>query len=137
MLFALSALYLHQLFAQMSSSDIVVNTKVSRDGAWQKRGYLSLNGFSWHWLRTSIDNEVMSKKCKLCDIWENKKGTQEYTDWKCEHSYSINHEGSAGAMEVNWLKRIFSRSIRLHKLRYNFYIRDDDSKCFNEIILMV
>ena len=29
---------------------------------------------------------------------------------------------------------MFSRSIRLHKLRYNFYIRDGDSKCFNEII---
>ena len=35
-------------------------------------------------------------------------------------------------MEVNGLKKIFSRSIRLHKLRYNFYI-DGDSKSFNEI----
>ena len=80
----------------------------------------------WQW--SHVQN------CKQWDIWENEKGTQEYTDWKFKHSYSINHEGSAGAMEVNWLKRIFSRSIRLHKLRYNFYIRDDDSKCFNEII---
>ena len=36
-------------------------------------------------------------------------------------------------MEVNGLKRMFSRSIRLHQLRYNFYIRDGDSKSFNEI----
>ena len=28
---------------------------------------------------------------------------------------------------------MFSRSIRLHKLRYNFYIGDGDSKSFNEI----
>ena len=54
------------------------------------------------------------------------------TDLKSEHSCSINHEGSTGAMEVNGLKKIFSRSIRLHKLRYNFYI-DGDSKSFNEI----
>ena len=27
-----------------------------------------------------IDNEVMFKKCKQCDIWEKKKGTQGYTD---------------------------------------------------------
>ena len=36
-------------------------------------------------------------------------------------------------MEVNGLKRMFSRSIRLHKLRYNFYIEDGDSKSFDEI----
>ena len=46
-----------------------------------------------------------------------------YTDWKSEHSCSINHEGKCmGNMEVNGLKRMFSRSIRLNKLRYNFYI---------------
>ena len=70
----------------------------------------------------------MSKKCKQCDIWENKKDTQEYTDWKSEHRCSINHEGSAGTMAVNGLKRMFSQSIRLHKLRYSFYIGDGDSK---------
>ena len=75
----------------------------------------------------------MSKKCKQCDIWENKKGTREYTDLKSEHSCSINYERSAGAMEVNGLKKKFSRFIRLHKLRYNFYIGNGDSKSFNEI----
>ena len=80
-----------------------------------------------------IDNEVMSKKCKQCDIWEKKEGTQEYTDWKSKHSCSINYEGSLGAMEVNGLKSMFSQSTRLHKLRYDFYIGDGDSKSFNEI----
>ena len=41
----------------------------------------------------------MYKKCKQCKIWENNKDTQEHTDWKSEHSCSINHDGSAEAME--------------------------------------
>ena len=107
-----------------TSSSGIVNTKVSRDGAWQKRGYSSLNGIVTLIANGKcIHNEVMSKKCKQCNIWQSKKGTQEYTDWKSEHSCSINHEGSAGAVEVNGLKRLFSQSIRLHKLRYNFYRR--------------
>ena len=36
-------------------------------------------------------------------------------------------------MEVTGLKKMFSRFIRLHKLRYDFYIGDGDSKSFNEI----
>ena len=114
-----------------TSSGDTVNTKVSGDGAWQKRGYSSMNGVTLIANGKCIDNEVMSKKCKLCAILENKKGTQEYLDWKSEHSCSINHEGSAGAIEINGLRRMLSRSIRLHKLRYNFYIGDGDSndKC--------
>ena len=35
-------------------------------------------------------------------------------------------------MEVTGLKRMFSRSIRLLKRRYNFYIGDGDSKSFSK-----
>ena len=55
-----------------------IATKVSGDEAWQKRGYSSLNGVVTLIANGKcIDNEVMSKKCKQCDM-ENKKGTQEY-----------------------------------------------------------
>ena len=109
---------------ETSSSDIV-NTKVSGDGAFQNGGYSWLNGVVTLIANGKcIGSEVMSKKCKQCDIWESKKDTQEYTDWRSEHSCSINHEGSARAMEVNGLKRMFSWFIHLHKLRYNFYIGD-------------
>ena len=112
----------------------IVNTKVSGDGSWQKRGYASLNGVVTLISNGKcIDNEVMSKKCKQCDRWEHKKGTKEYTNWKAEHNCSINHEGSAGAMEVNGLKRMFSRSVALFNLRYLFYIGDGDSKSYEEI----
>ena len=89
---------------QISISDIV-NTKVIGDEAWQKWRYSSLNGIATLVANGKcIENEVMSKKCKQCDIWENKKGIQGYTDWKSEHGCSINHEGSADAIEVNGLK---------------------------------
>ena len=65
---------------EASSSDIV-NAKVSRDGAWKKRGYSSLSCVVTVIANSKcIDNEVMSKKCKQCDIWENKKSTYEYTN---------------------------------------------------------
>ena len=52
---------------QASSSDIV-NTKVCGDGVWQERGYSSMNGVMTLIANGKcIDNEVISKKCKLCD----------------------------------------------------------------------
>ena len=114
----------------------IVNTSVSGDGAWQKRGFSSLNG-----VMTLISNgkcidiEVMSKKCRQCDVWEHKKGTDAYQKWKETHSdyCLINHHGSSGAMEVTGLNRIFNRSIKLHNLRYTFYIGDGDSKSFADV----
>lgn len=57
--------------------DGVVNTKVSGDGAWQKRGYSSLNGVMTLISNGKcIDQEVMTKKCKQCDLWKHRKGTR-------------------------------------------------------------
>ena len=116
--------------------DGITNVSVSGDGAWQKRGFSSLNG-----VMTLISNgkcvdiEVMSKKCRQCDVWEKKQGTKEYKEWKETHSEfcSINHHGSSGAMEITGLNRLFKRSINLYKLRYTFYIGDGDSKSFVDV----
>ena len=66
---------------QTSSSNIV-NTKVSEDGAWKKRG--------WLWTANVLTMTSCPKSVNS-DIWENKKGTQEYADWRSEHSCSIYH----------------------------------------------
>ncbi|XP_066929989.1 uncharacterized protein [Clytia hemisphaerica] len=116
--------------------DGVTDISVSGDGAWQKRGYSSLNGVMTLIAEGKcIDNEVMSKKCRQCDLWEKKKGTEEYEKWKKTHDNfcSMNHQGSSGAMEVTGLKRIYHRSVKNHKLRYKFYIGDGDSKSFAEV----
>ena len=61
---------------QISSSD-VANTKVSGDGAQQKRGYSSRNDVVTLVVSGKyIDNEAISTKWKQCDICENKKGSQ-------------------------------------------------------------
>ena len=54
--------------------DSIVNTKVSGDGVWQKRGYSSLNGVMTLISNGKcIDQEVMTKKCRQCDLWEHRK----------------------------------------------------------------
>ena len=81
--------------ASTTDIDSVLDTKVSGDGAWQKRGHSSLsrvvtligNG-------KCIDYEVLSKKCKSCEAWEYKKATDivGYNDWKAQCVQSITQE---------------------------------------------
>ena len=83
----------------------IVNTPVKGEGAWQKRGYSSLNSVVTVISHGKcVDVEVMSKKCRQCDIWDKKKteNPDAYEEWKQRHegNYSINHKGSSGAMEV-------------------------------------
>ena len=122
--------------ASTTDIDSVLDTKVSGDGAWQKRGYSSLNGVvTLIGNGKCIDYEVLSKKCKSCEAWEYKRAIDivGYNDWEAEHVCSIKHTGSAGAMEVVGIQKMFGRSVNLHGLRYTFYIGDDDTKSFDHI----
>ena len=66
----------------------------------------------------------MSKYCKQCDLWEKKKGTEEYEKWKETHDNfcSITKAGSC-AMGVTGLKQIYRRSMKNHKLRYKYLLK--------------
>ena len=122
--------------ASTTNIDNILDTKVSGDGAWQKRGHSSLNGVvTLVGNGKCIDYEVFSKKCKSCEAWEYKKATDivGYNDWKAQHVCSMNHTGSAGAMEVVGMQKMFGRSVNLHGLRYTFYIGDGDTKSFDQI----
>lgn len=46
---------------------------------------------------------------------------------------AVNHEGSAGKMEVDSVVEMFRRSETLHQLKYTHYIGDGDSKTFKGI----
>ena len=110
---------------------------VSLDESWQKRGHDSLNGVvtAINWVNDKvIDYHVMSKKCKLCQIWNKKKRSPEYDVWKTEHKCSINHKGSAGSMESAGDIEIFQWSMNNHNLRYNSYIGDGDSSSCNKVV---
>ena len=107
----------------------------SLDGSWQKRGHSSLNG-----LVTAISNgkcidaKVYSKKCKACEIWESRKGTDEYEKWKLDHDCKINHQQSSGAMEAAGASEIFCTSIAKHRRIYKDYIGDGDTSSFKEVV---
>ena len=81
------------VYEQSTDMDgLLRNTSVSGDGAWQKRGYSSLNGvMTLISGGKCVDVEVLSKKCKRCEHWERKKETDEYLEWKETHECSINH----------------------------------------------
>ena len=46
---------------------------------------------------------------------------------------SINHTGSAGAMKVVGMQKMFGRSVKLHGVWYTFYIGDGGTKSLDHI----
>ena len=119
-------------------NDGICDVTASFDGTWQRRGYASLNGVV---SCISIDTgkclayECLTKKCKSCDVWEKRKGTDEYEKFKKTHDCPINHIGSAAAMETVGVKKIYERSVETLNLRYMMYIGDGDSKAYPSIQL--
>ena len=110
---------------------------VSLDLPWGKRRHDSQNDAvtAINWVNEKvIDYHVISKKFKVCEVWNRKKGSPEYDAWKAEHNCSINHKGSAGSVESAGAIKIFQRSINNHKLRCNNSIGDDDSCSFNKVV---
>ncbi|XP_066596972.1 uncharacterized protein [Prorops nasuta] len=111
---------------------------VSGDGTWRKRGFSSLYGLvtliGWHTGKV-IDYVVKSKYCKSCEHWQKKEETEEYKEWIGNHVSEclVNHEGSAGKMEVDGVIEMFQRSVNLHNVKYANYIGDGDSKTFKAI----
>ena len=110
----------------------IVDTAASFDGAWQRRGYCSLNGVVAAKL---LDVASFSKYCQGCISMEKFKTTDpgKYEIWKVSHVCSINHIGSAAAMEVAGVKAIFKRSVKNNQLRYTEYFGDGDSKSFSAV----
>lgn len=111
---------------------------VSCDGTWLTRGHSSLHGVCTVIGAKSgkvVDTKVLSSYCKACEGWRGKENTCEYAEWFENHepNCSINHKGTAGGMEVEGMKKIFSRSERKHGARYVNYIGDGDTKSFKAV----
>lgn len=90
------------------------NLIVSGDGTWKKRGFTSLLGMAMligSNTKKIIDLIVKSSFCQSCNLQKGKKGTLQYDQWYKEHQSTcgINHAGSAGKMEVDAMKEMFSR----------------------------
>ena len=105
---------------QHSVKHNVVDTGVSVDGTWQKRGITYLNGavaaISIETCRV-LDVEVMTRYCQGCiNIANFRENREMYEHLKKDHECISNHEGSAGKMEVTGVERIFPRSIETQTL---------------------
>lgn len=85
-----------------------------------------------------IDLIVKSEYCHACIFWKKKKDTDEYTEWYEQHQEQCfaNHSGSACKMEVDAVKKMFSRSIQKFGVKYLNYIGDNDSKTYKAILDM-
>ena len=119
----------------------LLNFKVSGDETWKKRGFKSLFGVTTligYYTGKIIDLVVRSSYCHACAIWSGKSKTSpEYLAWQENHDEKActkTHEGSAGSMEVESVKMMFSRSEELHGVIYGNYIGDGDSKTFSSIL---
>ena len=106
-----------------------VNTRVSVDGAWQRRGFSSLNG---NMATVSLGNgkvldvEPLSRHCRQCKSKASLKASNIDLYNKCyekqQKNCTLNYQGSAGIMEVVGSKSIFSRSIDKHNFRYDQFL---------------
>ena len=96
-----------------------LQTAVSCDGSWQRRGFSSLHGCVTVISMESgkiLDIEPLTKVCNECRKHQTKS--------------KANYSGSSPAMEPEGAKRIFSRSISSYGLQYNEFCGDGDSKSF-------
>ena len=120
--------------ADIEEADLLDCT-VSIDGAWQTRGYSSLNGVVTCMAgSTCIDHAVLTKHCKSCALWRDKDpATVEYMDWKKNHICPIDHSGSSSPMESAGAIQIFKRSVDRFNLRYTKYLGDGDSSSFSDV----
>ena len=122
-----------------ANSEDIIDTSVSHDGSWQRRGHSSLNGCTTAISMETgkvLDVEPMSRFCKACSLKEELRlsNPAEYDIWKAHHKCSYNYKGSANGMEVKGAKRIFGRSIAKHKLRYTKLYGDGDSKSHDAVV---
>ncbi|KYN07998.1 hypothetical protein ALC62_01024 [Cyphomyrmex costatus] len=112
---------------------------VSGDGSWAKRGFSSLIGIAsliGKYSKKIIDISVKSSICKACEKWCGKENTIEYSTWYKDHkdNCNANHDGSAGAMEVESILEMFKRSKSLYNVWYEYYIGDGDTKTFKKLL---
>ena len=117
-----------------------IHLTVSGDGTWKKRGFSSLIGVATligKYTNKAIDVVIKCSYCKMCEMWEKKiDDEEEYDEWKRNHQNqcSVNHEGSAGKMEVDGISEMFSRSMQRYGAMYTRYIGDGDSKTYKGIV---
>ena len=121
------------------TADEVVNTTISNDGTWQKRGFSSRNGVITIIANSTgkcIDYRVKSKTCKACSYWKGKTGAKS-EKFRRIHKCPLNHtksSGGGGVMEADGVLECFLSSVIKRQLRYLTYIGDGDTKSYQNVV---
>lgn len=106
-------------------SDGDLETAVTVDGTWMKRGYSSLHGVVAAISADTgkvLDFEVESKFCHIC-------ARNLHTDDNMSEC-KVTYDGPSGGMECAGAVKIFGRSVETHQLMYTSYIGDGDTKAY-------
>ena len=93
--------------------DEIINTTISTDGSWQRRGFSSLNGLVTviaNDIGKCIDYRVKTKNCHVCKLWKGKKGPKA-DKFRKYHKCSLNHIGLSGMIETNCILECFESSV--------------------------
>ena len=108
----------------------VIDTDISIDGSWQKRGHSSLNG-----VVTGVS--PVNKKVIDCLVYTKFRpicARQRRTGNKKPHVCKINHIESSGRMESAGAVAFFHESTTKYGLRYANYIGDGDTESFKKVL---
>ena len=117
--------------------DTTVDTAVTFDGTWMRRGHTSLYGvftvMSWD-IGKVLDLHVASKYCQQCAVWKSRKRegkvtNAEFEQFIADHSCTRTTAASSGGMEAEAAPILWRRSEE-RRLRYTTFIGDGDSKSF-------
>ena len=114
----------------------ILDTAISFDGTWAKRGFTSLTGVVFAISVDTgevLDYHVLSKSCLKCTLKKRKCSDEVFEEWLLEHECDINFAGSSPAMESEGASVLWGRSIDHHNLRYKWMVCDGDSKAFNSV----
>lgn len=124
----------------VEGSDEALDITVSYDGSWQKRGHTSHYGVGAVidvLTGLVIDYEVLSTYCHACSLSATRLGgdSADFRQWYEGHAGECcqNFDGSSNAMEVEAAKRLWSRSLEKHNLRYVCILSDGDAKTHQAI----
>ena len=80
------------------TADEVVNTIISTDGTWKRRGFSSRNGvvtIIGNSTGKCIDYRVKTKYCEACQYWKGKRGPRA-DNFRRIHKCPLNHTKSSG-----------------------------------------
>ena len=122
----------------LGQAEEIVNTTVSCDATWQRRGFASLFGVVFVISELTgqvLDYEFLSKTSTSCRLhaFDDPAGSKFQTFWeKHQHRCDANYTGSSPSMETYGAVDLWKRSLE-YKLRYLTSIGDGDSKSFKGV----